>query len=190
MEHSRSLPQKAFGLIQTKSASKSYDDRFNYTAIKIIFIINTKGEHKRQFAYEAHTACDKNGFVLETEVTPGNVHDSVAFDKVYDKLVEDFPEVETIVADSAYKTLHIAKKIFDDGKISSTAYKRSMSKQGFFKSYEYVYDKYFDCYICPNNAPLKYNTTNRDGYREYKSDPNICKNCKYRDKCTNSKKYD
>ena len=51
-----------------------------------------KGEHQRQFAYEAHTACDKNGFVLETVVTPGNVHDSVAFDDVYDKLVENFPE--------------------------------------------------------------------------------------------------
>ena len=23
-----------------------------------------KGEHERQFAYEAHTACDKHGFVL------------------------------------------------------------------------------------------------------------------------------
>lgn len=33
-----------------------------------------KGEHKRQFTYEAHTACDKNGFVLETVVTPGNVY--------------------------------------------------------------------------------------------------------------------
>lgn len=43
-----------------------------------------KGDHKRQFAYEAHTACDKHGFVLETVVTPGNVHDSVAFDEVYD----------------------------------------------------------------------------------------------------------
>ena len=48
-----------------------------------------KGEHKKQFAYEAHTACDKNGFVLETEVTPGNVHDSVAFDDVYDKVVQN-----------------------------------------------------------------------------------------------------
>ena len=34
-----------------------------------------KGSHKRQFAYEAHTVCDGNGFVLETVVTPGNVHD-------------------------------------------------------------------------------------------------------------------
>ena len=60
-----------------------------------------KGDHKRQFAYEAHTACDKHGFILETVVTPGNVHDSVAFDEVYDRVTEAFPEVETIVADSA-----------------------------------------------------------------------------------------
>ena len=31
-----------------------------------------KGDHKRQFAYEAHTACDSHGFVLETVVTPGD----------------------------------------------------------------------------------------------------------------------
>ena len=31
-----------------------------------------KGEHKREFAYETHTICDKNGFVLEPVVTPGN----------------------------------------------------------------------------------------------------------------------
>lgn len=41
-----------------------------------------KGNHKRQFAYEAHTACDKHGYILETVVTPGNVHDSVAFDMI------------------------------------------------------------------------------------------------------------
>ncbi len=62
-----------------------------------------KGDHKRQFAYEAHAVCDDNGFVLETVVTPGNVHDSVAFDDVYDKVVRRFPEIETVVADSAYK---------------------------------------------------------------------------------------
>ena len=56
-----------------------------------------KGEHKPQFAYEAHTACDKNGFVMDTVVTPGNVHDSVAFDEVYDKVTKAFPEAETII---------------------------------------------------------------------------------------------
>ena len=31
-----------------------------------------KGEHEKQFAYEAHTACDRHGMVLDVEVTPGN----------------------------------------------------------------------------------------------------------------------
>ena len=87
-----------------------------------------KGEHRRQFAYEAHTACDKNGFVLETVVTPGNVHDSVAFDEVYDKVTENFPQVEAVVADAAYKTPHICKKVFGDSRVLSTAYKRPHSK--------------------------------------------------------------
>ena len=67
-----------------------------------------KGDHKKQMAYEAHTVCNQHGYVLEVEVTPGNVHDSVAFDDVYDKLVEKHPEVKTVVADSAYKTPHMA----------------------------------------------------------------------------------
>lgn len=43
-----------------------------------------KGEHRKCFAYEAHTVCDKRGYVLETEVTPSNIHDSVAFDTVFE----------------------------------------------------------------------------------------------------------
>ena len=89
-----------------------------------------KGEHERKFAYEAHTACDENGFVLETVVTPGNVHDSVAFDDVYNKVTETFAQVETIVADSAYKTPHICKKVFEDSRVLSTAYKRPMTMKG------------------------------------------------------------
>ena len=46
-----------------------------------------KGEHRKCFAYEAHTVCDRRGYVLETEVTPGNVHDSVAFDTVFERLI-------------------------------------------------------------------------------------------------------
>ena len=37
-----------------------------------------KGEHKKCFAYEAHTVCDRRGYVLETEVTPGNAMSTTA----------------------------------------------------------------------------------------------------------------
>ena len=66
-------------------------------------------------------------------------------------------------------------------------YKRPMTKKGYFKKHEYVYDEYYDCIICPNNQVLKYSTTNRRGYREYKSDPKICCECSLREKCTQSK---
>ena len=62
-----------------------------------------------------------------------------------------------------------------------------MTKEGYFKKYEYAYDEYYDCYICPNNQVLKYSTTNRDGYREYKSNPLICASCSMITQCTNSK---
>ena len=57
-----------------------------------------------------------------------------------------------------------------------------MTKEGFFKKYEYVYDEYYDCYICPNNERLKYSTTNREKYKEYKSNQKIFKKCQNKTK--------
>ena len=114
-----------------------------------------KGDHKKQLAYEAHTACDVRGVVLAVEVTPGNVHDSVVFDDVYDNVVEQFPDVHAFVADSAYKTPHICKKVFSDGRVLSTAYKRPQTMKGGHEWWKYVYDEYFDCIICPEyESPL------------------------------------
>lgn len=148
-----------------------------------------KGEHKKQFAYEAHTVCDKNGYIPEVEVTPGNVHDSVAFFDYYDRLTEHFPQIEVVIADAGYKIPAIAKEIIDSGRIPSMPYKRPMSKNGYFKPYEYVYDECYDCVICPENHVLKFSTTNREGYKEFKSDPCVCEICPGRNKCTNSKKH-
>lgn len=91
-----------------------------------------KGEHKVVFAYTAHVACDTNNFILGCEVTPGNVHDSTIFDAVYDKVVETFPEAETITVDAGYKTPWICKKIIDDGRNPSTPYKRPLNKENYF----------------------------------------------------------
>ena len=111
----------------------------------------------------------------------------MAFDEVYDKVTERFPEVETVVADSAYKTPHICKKVFRDERVLSTAYKRPRTMKGGHEWWKYVYDEFYDCVICPEYQILKYSTTNRDSYREYKSDPRICANCPTREKCTHSK---
>jgi len=148
-----------------------------------------KGEHKKVFAYGANVACDKNNYVLDFELAAGNVHDSTVFPRIYERLIVKYPEIKNVALDAGYKIPAIARQIIKDGKTPVMPYKRPMTKDGFFRKYEYVYDEYHDCYICPNNAILKYLTTNREGYREYKSNPFICEGCPYLSKCTHSKNH-
>ena len=102
------------------------------------------------------------------------MHDSVVLDEAYDEATEKFEEIEAV--DAGHKTLWICKKIIDDGKEIMTPYKGPMTHKGVFHSYEFVNDEYYDCVICPNNKVLKYSTTNRDGYKEFKSSFKDCEN--------------
>lgn len=147
-----------------------------------------KGEHRKCFAYEAHTACDKHNFILGVHVTAGNIHDSVAFDDLYDEICQYYPEHRIVVADSAYKTPYICRRIFTSERILSSAYKRPLTKKGGHPWHEYVYDEYYDCVLCPEGQVLPYSTTTREGYREYKSNSKICMNCPTRELCTANKK--
>lgn len=65
-----------------------------------------------------------------------------------------------------------------------------MTKEGFFKKYEFVYDEYYDYYICPADRMLTYRITNKEGYREYKSNKSYCKDCPYLSQRTESKEHE
>lgn len=146
-----------------------------------------KGEKESCFAYTASVACDRNNFVLGVKVAPGNTHDSQVFTDIFQEINQQFPEIEAVVVDAGYKTPGICREIIKAQKLPIMPYKRPMTKEGYFKKHEYVYDEYYDCYLCPNNQVLKYSTTNREGYREYKSNPQICRACPMLMQCTQSK---
>ena len=137
-----------------------------------------KGDHKEVFAYSAQTACDKNGWILGYSIHPGNDHDSKTFPEIYKKIRNK--ELKMMVADAGYKTPAM-EPLFP--------YKSPMTKKGFFRKYEYVYDEMYDCYLCPADKMLRYSTTNRAGYREYKSNPCDCISCPYLTSCTLSKNH-
>ena len=150
-----------------------------------------KGEHEKIFAYSASAFCDKNGFILDTYVTSGNIHDSISFKGLYDNYKKSFLHDKTklVCLDNGYTSPAVAKTVIDDGKKILTPYKRPMTKDGFFKKSDYVYDEYLKGYICTNNQVLKYSTTNKDGYREFKSDGKECASCPFLSKCTKSKNH-
>ena len=146
-----------------------------------------KGEHKHVFAYAVETACDKHGWILGYTVHPGNEHDSRTFPLLYEKIKDFKPDM--MIMDAGYKTPAIAHLLLEKGIQPLFPYKRPMTKEGFFKKYEYAYDEYYDCYVCPGNQVLRYSTTNRDGYREYKSCGLFCSSCPHLHQCTDSKDH-
>ncbi len=119
--------------------------------------------------------------------------DTDLFEQIFAKILEDcykwkFVDPTEVFVDATHAKA-IAKLLIDKGITPLFPYKRPMTKKGFFKKYEYVYDEYYDCYICPNNQILRYSTTNRDGYKEYKSCKHICSQCPYLSQCTESKEH-
>ena len=146
-----------------------------------------KGEHKVVFAYCANTACDASNYVVDFSLVPGNINDSTSFDDLYTRLKNSFSELKTIVADAGYKTPWICKQLIDDGKELITTYTSPKGNKGMFRPKDFVYDEYNDWVICPNNAELKYSTTNREGRKVFKSNPQVCVGCSMRAQCTASK---
>lgn len=144
-----------------------------------------KGDHKQVLAYVVETACERHGWILGYTVNRGNLHDSRTFKGLYDKIKNE--KIEAIIADAGYKNPAIAKLLIGDGIMQVFPYTRPQTKKGFFKKYEFVYDEYYDCYICSEGKILSYSTTNRGGYREYKSCPGDCVKCPCLSQCTKSR---
>lgn len=146
-----------------------------------------KGEHEEQFAYNHQTFCDKNGFVLAYDTIPSNYHDSVSFFDTYHKLNDKYKDIKNICLDSGYKTAATIKEIISHDQTPYLPYKSPMTKEGYFKKHEYVYDEKEDHYLCPNDKILNYSTTTKDGYKQYKAKSYHCMNCPFKAKCTKSK---
>lgn len=144
-----------------------------------------KGEHKEVFAYSAQVACDKHGWALAYTVEAGNVHDSQAFPALFSKLKPFSPHY--IIADSGYKTPAIAHYLLERNIIPVFPYTRPKGVKGNLKPSDFIYDAFYDCYLCPENQVLSYRTTTREGYREYKSDPKVCASCPLLSVCTQSR---
>lgn len=146
-----------------------------------------KGEHKQVFAYNAQVACDKHGWALAYSVEAGNVHDSQAFPALFTRLKTFQPTY--LIADAGYKTPTIAHYLLSQKVIPVFPYTRPHGKKDMLRPKDFIYDDYYDCYLCPENQVLTYRTTNRQGYREYQSQPEDCQNCPLLSQCTTSQAH-
>ena len=147
-----------------------------------------KGEKEHMFAYNAHSVCDRHGFVLGTVLKPSNIHDSQVFGEVFDIALDRYGEgIEAAALDAGYRNGPIIKRIADKNILPLLPYRRPNGKAKGFPRKMFVRDSEQDRYICPNHETLNYRTTTRQGYMEYVADKEACRSCPLRKECLSAK---
>lgn len=143
------------------------------------------------FFYLDHRTVDGvHALIVDTHVSPGNVHDSQPYLSRLDRIRERFAlAIGAVGLDAGYFTPHVCKGIVDRALFGVMGYKRPPHRDGYFYKRDYRYDAEQDCYRCPAGEVLPYRTTNRLGYREYASNPARCADCAQRTQYTQSRSH-
>lgn len=148
------------------------------------------GKPKGFFYLDHRTVDGRFAIITDTHVTPANVHDSIVYLDRLDRQRARFDfNVGAVGLDAGYATSGIAKGLEDRGVMGVTGYRNpTPPKEGMMRKSKFVYEPENDGYRCPQGQLLAYATTDRHGYKHYRSDPKICRNCPLLASCTTNAK--
>lgn len=145
------------------------------------------GKPKGFFYLDHRTVDGRHNIITDSFVTPASVHDSIPYLDRLDRQRERFNlPIEAVGLDAAYDTAAICKGLEERRIYGVIARWRPPHRKGFFFKRDFKYYRKPDHYVCPAGQVLTYATTNRLGYREYKSDPDLCQHCPLIEMCTQS----
>jgi transposase len=145
------------------------------------------GKPKGFFYLDHRTVDGRHAIITDTYATPATVHDSVPYLGRLDRQRQRFGfTIRAAGVDAGYAAAAITQGLEERNIYAVIGYRTPTHRDGYFYKREFRYDEKLDVYICPNGQLLGYRTTNREGYRQYHSDPEQCRNCPVRNKCTQS----
>jgi hypothetical protein len=132
----------------------------------------------------------RHAIITDTFVTPANVHDSIVYLDRLDRQRARFGfDVRAVGLDAGYATAGIAHGLEERQIFGVTGYRNpTPPKEGMMRKSKFVYEKEIDGYRCPQGQLLGYATTDRNGYRHYRSDPAVCRDCLLLASCTSNAK--
>ncbi|MBP1934293.1 transposase [Ammoniphilus resinae] len=148
-----------------------------------------KGKPEGFFYLDHRTVDHKFNIITDVFVTPGNVNDATVYLERLKSQIERFGfagTLESVALDSGYMTPHICKGTLDMNLFPVIAERNAADTEGKFSKSQFTYDEEHDAYACPAGQTLPYATTNRQGYKEYRSDSDVCKECPFLKQCTSS----
>lgn len=144
------------------------------------------GKPKGFFYLDHRTVDGKLGIITDSYATAANVHDSIVYLGRLDRQRLRFGfDVQAVGLDAGYATAGIAYGLEQRAILGVTGYRRpSPPKPGKLGPKAFAYEPALDGYRCPQGQLLPYATTDRSGYRHYRSDPAICRDCPLLASCT------
>jgi transposase len=173
-------PEEPASQPETKQIKQSRTDKDSGYMVR-------DGKPKGFFYLDHRTVDGGHAIITDTYATPATVHDSVPYLGRLDRQRERFGfSIRAAGVDAGYATAAITQGLEARNIYGVIGYRTPTHRDGYFYKREYRYDEKLDVYICPNGQLLNYRTTNREGYRQYHSDPEQCRNCPVRHKCTQS----
>ena len=147
-----------------------------------------EGKPKGFFYLDHRTVDGRLGIVTDTFATPANVHDSIVYLSRLDRQRQRFDfDVKAVGLDAGYATTGIARGLEERDILGVTGYRRPTSpRPGMMRKSAFAYEADADGYRCPQGQLLSYATTDRNGYKHYRSDPDICRMCPLLASCTSN----
>ena len=147
-----------------------------------------EGKPKGFFYLDHRTVDGRHAIITDTFATPANVHDSIVYLGRLDRQIERFGfDVGAVGLDAGYATPGISKGLEERSIHGVTGYRNpTPPRPGMMRKNAFRHEAELDGYRCPQGQVLAYATTDRNGYRHYKSDPAICRDCPLLASCTTS----
>lgn len=149
-----------------------------------------EGKPKGFFYLDHRTVDGRLGIITDTYATPANVHDSIVYLGRLDRQRGRFGfAVAAVGLDAGYATPGIAKGLEERDILGITGYRNpTPPRPGMMRKSRFAYEPEQDGYRCPAGQLLPYATTDRNGYKHYRSDPDICQACPLLASCTSNAK--
>ena len=137
------------------------------------------------FHYSDHRMVDsKYNIIVNTHITAANVNDTVPLPEILQEVERRLGKKPKYLGlDAGYHNAATARLLTKEGIQGVIGYRRHTHKGVTYGKWRFRYDFDFDIYICPEKRPLYWRTTNREGYREYYSNPKQCRSCPRRSEC-------
>jgi len=137
------------------------------------------------FHYSEHRTVDsRHNVIVNVRVTAANVNDVDPIPEILRDIHRRMGHLPDYMGlDAGYHNARVAHQLAVQGIQGVIGYRRHTHKGERFGKYRFAYDPKQNVYVCPEKHPLSHKTTNREGYREYYSDPKTCANCPRRKEC-------